>query len=62
MRGNKITAGQWKRKANTGFVRGKRTSVRSRRRAYMRALQENLAAQLRQGAKDITEGPQVTEI
>lgn len=62
MRGNKITAGMWKRKTKTGYTRGKRISVRSRRRAYLRMLANNLTAELRAGAESLTERPTVRDI
>jgi hypothetical protein len=62
MRSNKITAGQWKRKRPTGFVRAKRISIRARRRAYVRMLNARLMEQLYEGAAGLADTPTRTEV
>ena len=55
MRSNKSTAGQWKRKTGTGFVRPKRISLRARRRLYKQLLDARLSEQLFAGAKTLVD-------
>ena len=62
MRSNKITAGQWNRKTDTGFVRGKRISLRARKRLYKKLLDARLSEQLLAGAKALTDTLDRTEV
>jgi hypothetical protein len=62
MRSNKITAGAWKRKNPTGFIRPKRISRRRQAKIQKQIAQALLAAQIREGVKSLDDGPRITEV
>ena len=62
MRTKKVTAGAWKRKNPTGFIRPRRLSRRRQMQLQRQIAQSILQEQIREGVKSLDDLPTVTQI